>query len=330
MSSRLALEIAETAQVIERQITANNLLVSQLAAQLRAQPPALIMMIGRGTSDHAGVFAKYLFEVSAGIPVAAAAPSVASLYQRQLHLSGALVMVISQSGRSPDIVEQAAQAKRAGAVVVAIVNAEDAPLCAHADWVIAMHAGSEQAVAASKSYLASLTVLLHIAAQWQQDTELLTALQQFPHYLEAHAQPPLLVQPSALQDLQHCIVLGRGFGYAIAREVALKLKEVLGLHAEAFSSAEFLHGPITLIRHPLTIIDLTIGDESAAAHQQQMREIAARGAQIIPWHSDTAIHPRLQPLELMWRFYQALEHMARSRGLNPDAPPGLKKITETY
>jgi glucosamine--fructose-6-phosphate aminotransferase (isomerizing) len=239
-------------------------------------------------------------------------------------------MVISQSGRSPDIVEQAAQAKRAGAVVVAIVNAEDAPLCAHADWVIAMHAGSEQAVAASKSYLASLTVLLHIAAQWQQDTELLTALQQFPHYLEAHAQPPLLVQPSALQDLQHCIVLGRGFGYAIAREVALKLKEVLGLHAEAFSSAEFLHGPITLIRHPLTIIDLTIGDESAAAHQQQMREIAARGAQIIPWHSDTAIHPRLQPLELMWRFYQALEHMARSRGLNPDAPPGLKKITETY
>jgi len=330
MPSRLALEIAETPQVIERQLTANQVTVIDLVAQLRARPPSLIMMIGRGTSDHAGVFAKYLFEVSCGIPVAAAAPSVASLYQRQLQLKGCLAIVISQSGRSPDIIEQAAQAKRAGAVVVAIVNAEDAPLCAHADWVVGMQAGREQAVAASKSYLASLTVLLHIAAQWQGNTELLVALQQFPQQLAALEQYPLVLQPSQFQDLQHCIVLGRGFGYAIAREMALKLKEVLGLHAEAFSSAEFLHGPITLTRQPLTIIDLSIDDESAEAHQQQMREIAARGARVIHVRSDAAIHPRLQPLALMWRFYQALETIARSRGLDPDAPPGLKKITETY
>lgn len=330
MPSRLALEIAETAQVIRQQISANELVVSQLAAQLQAQPPHLIMMIGRGTSDHAGVFAKYLFEVACGIPVAAAAPSVASLYQRQLHLTGALVIVISQSGRSPDIIEQAAQAKRGGAMVVAIVNATDSPLCQHADWVIAMHAGAEQAVAASKSYLASLSALLHIAAQWQHDVELLTALGKFPQQLEALSQQPLLMQPSALQGLQHCIVLGRGFGYAIAREVALKLKEVLGLHAEAFSSAEFLHGPVTLTRHPLTIIEIAINDESSSAHQQHLSAIAAGAAHTIHWLADATLHPRLQPLALMWRFYQALEHTARSRGLDPDAPPGLNKITETY
>lgn len=330
MSSQLARESAESAQVIARQLAAHAEPMAQLAVRLRAQPPTLVMMIGRGTSDHAGVFAKYLFEIDLGIPVVAAAPSVATLYQRQLKLQGALAVVISQSGRSPDIIQQTRLAKLGGAYVVAIVNNPEAPVCAHADCVLDMHAGPEHAVAATKSYLASLTVLLQIAAYWRQDQQLLSALFALPAVLTQQASAAPLLTPEQLLGVQHCIVLGRAFGYAVAREMALKLKEVLGLHAEAFSSAEFLHGPVTLMRQPLTIIDLNIADVSAPAHQQQMAAISARGAQIIQLDSDRSLHPRLQPVALMLRFYQALEALALSRGLDPDVPPGLQKITETY
>ncbi|MDN7137182.1 SIS domain-containing protein [Pseudidiomarina sp. 1ASP75-14] len=329
MSQQMFDEATSAPDIIAQQLHNNAARCEDIASQLRSQPPRTIMMIGRGTSDHAGVFAKYLFEVSCGIPVVAAAPSVAGVYKRTLNLEGCLAICISQSGQSPDIVQQAQLAKAGGARLLALVNVVDSPLGRLADEVLPLHAGPELAVAATKSYLASLSALCQLCAYWQQDRDLLQALEQLPEALREGQQLPAQLEATQLDGLKHCVVLGRGFGYAIAREVALKLKEVLSIHAEAFSSAEFLHGPVTLAEKQLCIIDLQIDDEGGPTHQEQMQGIAARGAQLIRMHVPVAPHPRLQPLVLMQRFYLDIERAARQLGLDPDSPPGLKKVTET-
>ncbi|MFC0446083.1 glucosamine-6-phosphate deaminase NagB-II [Pseudidiomarina halophila] len=329
MSHQMADEAKSAPEIIARQLENNAERCQQIAAELQAIPPRTIMMIGRGTSDHAGVFAKYLFEVGCGVPVFAAAPSVAGVYKRTLKLEGCLAICISQSGQSPDIVQQAQLAKAGGARVLALVNVVDSPLGRLADDVLPLHAGPELAVAATKSYLASLSALCQLCAYWQKDHELLEGLSALPDALRQAQQLPPQLQAEQLQGLQHCVVLGRGFGYAIAREVALKLKEVLSIHAEAFSSAEFLHGPVTLVEKQLCIIDLQIDDEGGSTHEEQMKGIAARGAKLIHMHVPVMPHPRLQPLVLMQRFYLDIEQAARQMGLDPDAPPGLKKVTET-
>lgn len=328
--SRMQIEAQATPDIIRAQLAANAAICEQLGAELRQQTPTGIMMIGRGTSDHAGVFAKYLFEVEAGIPVFAAAPSVAGVYDSQLQLGGYLAICISQSGQSPDIVEQAKRAKAGGARLVAIVNVTDSPLAQLADTVLPLHAGPEIAVAATKSYLASLSALTQLCAYWQQDEALQNALNDLPAQLEQTQRAPACLHAEQLQDLRHCVVLGRGFGYAIAREIALKLKEVLGIHAEAFSSAEFLHGPVTLVERHLTVFNVHIHDEGSDMHRRQLADIKKRGAHLVQMPAPETLHPRLQPLAVMQRFYLDIEHAARQLGLNPDAPPGLKKVTETH
>lgn len=328
--SRMQIEAQATPDIIRAQLAANATICEQLGAELRQQPPTGIMMIGRGTSDHAGVFAKYLFEIEASVPVFAAAPSVAGVYNSQLNLDGYLAICISQSGQSPDIVEQAKRAKAGGAKVVAIVNITDSPLAQLADTVIPLHAGPELAVAATKSYLASLTALLQLCAYWQQNAELKSALTALPEQLEQIQRAQICLHAEQLDNLRHCVVLGRGFGYAIAREIALKLKEVLSIHAEAFSSAEFLHGPVTLVERHLTVLNVHIHDEGSAMHRRQLADIKQRGAELVQLPAPQALHPRLQPLAVMQRFYLDIEHAARQLGFNPDAPPGLKKVTETH
>ena len=241
--SLMAQEARQTPDVLATQQTANLETCMTLGASLRARAPTAIMLVGRGTSDHAGTFAKYLFEVELGIPVISAAPSVAGIYHRTLALSDCLAIFISQSGQSPDIINQARLAKAGGAQCIAIVNDSRSPLAREADVILPMYAGEEQAVAATKSYLASLGALYQLTALWSHNHELLTAVSHLPEQLTLAQQHPPLLLPTHLQGLVHCVVLGRGFGYAIALEMALKLKEVLSIHAEAFSSAEFLHGP---------------------------------------------------------------------------------------
>ncbi len=328
--SRMQIEAQATPDVINAQLEANAKSCEQLGAELRDTPPRGIMMIGRGTSDHAGVFAKYLFEVETGVPVFAAAPSVGGVYHGQLKLDGYLAICISQSGQSPDIVQQAQRAKAGGAKLVAIVNVTDSPLAQLADTVLPLHAGPELAVAATKSYLASLSALVQICAYWQQNEALKRALHELPQQLLQTQKAPALLHAEQLQNLRHCVVLGRGFGYAIAREIALKLKEVLGIHAEAFSSAEFLHGPVTLVEKHLTVFNVHIHDEGSDMHQRQLADIKKRGAHVVQMAANDALHPRLQALAVMQRFYLDIEHAARQLGLNPDAPPGLKKVTETH
>nr|WP_255516488.1 SIS domain-containing protein [Luteimonas suaedae] len=336
-------EAAEAADVVACQFERNAAVVAELARDLRRDPPPFVVTCARGSSDHAATYGKYLFETQLGRVTASASPSVGSVYAARQQLQGALYIVISQSGKSPDLLHNAEDARRSGARVVAMVNVEDSPLAALADTVIPLHAGSERSVAATKSYLASLAALLQLAACWKDDAALLDALPRTPDAMrEAWAQDwsPLV---DGLVRTRNLFVLGRGLGLGAAQEAALKFKETCGLHAEAYSSAEVKHGPMALVGPGFPVLVLAQNDETESGTLALAQEFRARGA--TTWtasrHDDAgsspgltlpvaaAPHPAVAPLLTVQSFYRAVEALARARGFDPDAPPHLNKVTET-
>ena len=323
-------EALEAPELIKRQLKNNRNLCRKLGQRLRDFDPAFIVTVGRGTSDHAGVFAKYLIEIELGVQVSSSAPSISSVYNKNVNLEKAIVLFISQSGRSPDILDQVKMARKSGAFCIALINDETSPIIDLVDAVIPLMAGQEKAVAATKSYLLTISALLQLVACWSENKKLETALDTLPDLLLQAINSPAQLDVNHYQKMEHCVVIGRGFGFAISLEMALKLKEVCSIHAEAFSSAEFMHGPVTLAENKLSIIDITVEDESFSAHKSQMENIKNRGANVDAMSQTTReVHPRLAALTILQRFYLDVEQIAISRGVNPDAPPGLKKVTET-
>lgn len=323
-------EAREAPARIQQQLQNNKAVAESLGQTLRELKPKFVFMVGRGSSDHAGVFGKYLIEVETGTPVVAAAPSVKSVYQSQVNLSGSAVIVISQSGSSPDILSQAEMAKAQGALCIALVNVEDSPLAQLADVVLPLNVGEEKAVAATKSYLATLSALLQLVVYWKNDQALIDQVEQLPEVLSNTVAESTQLTADYFNQVEHLVVMGRGFGYALSREVALKLKEVCGIQAESFSSAEFLHGPVTLVEGGLKIISLDIADESAQSHQAQIDEVVKRGAILLRLkQTQNSIPNRIAPLTLLQRFYIDIAGVAVSRGVDPDAPAGLNKVTKT-
>ncbi|MCW8092315.1 glucosamine-6-phosphate deaminase NagB-II [Alteromonas sp. ASW11-130] len=328
--SMLAREARQAPQVIQRQLQQNAPICTELVKQINKRPITMVCIIGRGSSDHAGVFAKYLIEVELGLPVCSAAPSVSTVFNRQLKLKNALVICISQSGQSPDIIRQAEAARNSGAYCVALVNNQTSPLAEVVHATLPLHAGEEKAVAATKSYLATLSALIQLTAYWSQNEALIKDLKLLPGLLGQTIEAPSQLRLKDIQNVAHCVALGRSFGYAIGREIALKLKEVCGVQAEPFSSAEFLHGPVTLATKNLTAIDIRINDESAASHTSLMSDINAKGARSIQiTHIPSQLNFRLLPLAVLQRFYIDIEAIATQMGRDPDRPTGLKKVTQT-
>lgn len=328
--TKMAAEASETPDVFRRQLVANQAQIAELAEAIKAHDPEFAYMIGRGTSDHAGVFGKYLIETEMGLPVAAAAPSVNSVFGKTLRLQKALVIVISQSGRSPDILAQAKMAKEKGALCVALVNDETSPLKDIADFFIPLCAGPEIAVAATKSYLATLFALLSIVGACTNNSQVQDALTELPEKMENVIATSPVMTSKLLGSMERCVVLGRAFGYAVSREIALKMKEVCGIQAEAFSSAEFLHGPISLLNRGVAILDVHVPDASSQYHKDQIEEVKRRGANVcslLEVPQDTL--PLVAPLLIMQRFYLDIELAARELNMDPDSPIGLKKVTET-
>lgn len=325
-------EARDAANKIQIQTENNAALASALGEKIRAYKPKFVYIIGRGSSDHAGVFAKYLIEIEAGLSVASAAPSVASVYQKQLDLSGALVLAISQSGRSPDILAQLTMAKAAGALTVALVNDETSPMAKQADYMLPLNAGEEKAVAATKSYLCTLSAVIQLVGHWQQNTELLAGLKLLPQQLLQVIQAKTQLTLDDLKGVNNCVVLGRGLGYAIAREIALKLKEVCSIHAEAYSSAEFVHGPIALAEteKDLVAFGINVKDETAQVHKDQIKDLRSRKAKVTELEQVVQnCHPRIAPLLVLQKFYIDIAPVSVALGYNPDAPVGLNKVTRT-
>jgi glucosamine--fructose-6-phosphate aminotransferase (isomerizing) len=334
---RTLTELREAPDVVRRQARLLDEAVAELAARLRSAPPRLVVTCARGSSAHAATFGKHLIERHLGIPVAAAAPNVATVYHRGLRLDGQLVLIISQSGRSDDLVEFAAMARGAGALAVAILNETESPLAAACDVVLPMGAGPELGVAATKTFVATLAALLRLIAAWGADDALAAALAQMPDRLAAATDVDWSAAIDVLADATSLVTIGRGPTLAIAREASLKLKEICNLHAEAFSSAEFRHGPIALVSPRYPILMFMPTDAAADGMRELALDLRHKGAAVLctgPADADrlpTApdLHPDIDAVCLVQSFYAQVVRLAQRRGNDIDRPRHLRKVTRT-
>jgi glutamine---fructose-6-phosphate transaminase (isomerizing) len=337
-SSRMFEEAAEAPEVVRRQLAANAGPLAALGAALRERAPRAVVTCARGSSDHAATFAKYLIETHARIITSSAAPSMSSVYDANTDLRDVLFIAISQSGKSPDLLAAARNARECGALVVALCNTPDAPLMREAHHAIALHAGRETSVAATKSFIASLSALVQLVAEWTQNRELSAALATAPVQLHGAWSADWRAGIEALGAARNLFVIGRGFGLGIAQEAALKLKETCGLHAEAFSAAEVQHGPMALVGPGFPILAFSQDDDTRGSVETVAREFVGRGANVLLAGGRVAgavalplvaAHPVIEPLLMVQSFYRLAESVARARGLDPDTPPHLRKVTET-
>jgi len=337
--SLLAREILSAPDVVAGQERRLAPALSQLSARLHRHPPQVVVTCARGSSAHAATFGKYLIELSVGIPVAAAAPSVASVYERPLQLRGQLVLAISQSGRSNDLIAFARSARASGALTVAIVNDESAPLAAACEVAIPMAAGPELSVPATKTFVATLSVLMRMTARWAGDATLDEALGRLPHRLAKATGLDWGNGRELLAAANGAAMIGRGPTLAIAREAALKLKETCNLHAEAFSGAEFLHGPVALAASDYPLLVFMPGDQASGGMRKLIADLTQQRARLLHTGPDAEasdVLPALPPdhavtdsVCLIQSFYSMLVRLAERRGFNPGKPPYLNKVTRT-
>jgi glucosamine--fructose-6-phosphate aminotransferase (isomerizing) len=332
-------EAAQAPEVVRRQLQANAARGARLAERLRAAPPRAVVTCARGSSDHAATFARYLIETRLGLLTSSYSPSVSSVYAAAPDLGGTVMLAISQSGASPDLLAVVSSARAAGARIVAMVNAETSPLAQLADDLIPMHAGPERSVAATKSYIASLAAIVQLVASWSGDGTLAAALARGPELLARAWELDWSAAVTRLAAANDLYVIGRGLGLAIAQEAALKFKETCGLHAEAISAAELRHGPMALVHAGFPLLMFTQNDESRAGVEQLAGELAAQRADVLLAGASVAhttelptppgAHPVIEPLLFVQSFYRMANALSVARGRNPDEPPHLNKVTET-
>jgi glucosamine--fructose-6-phosphate aminotransferase (isomerizing) len=338
-TTRMAAEAAEAASVVARQREANAAAVRSLVADLRATPLRLVATMARGSSDHATTFLRYLVETRLGIPAASMAPSVASLYGASPDLSRALAVAVSQSGASPDLLASIGAARAAGATTLALVNVADSPLAHAVDRVLPLHAGPERSVAATKSAIATLAQIADLVAEWSGDDALRSAVAALPAALTGAWAADWSALVDVLRSANGLFVIGRGPALGIAQEMALKLKETCGLHAEAFSAAEVRHGPMALVGPGFPVLILRQDDESAEGVDALAAELAARGGDVLVTGAEpiagtialpaAPLHPVTAPIAQLQSFYRAANALSVARGHDPDRPPFLHKVTET-
>lgn len=333
-------EAREAPQVVARLLASNAALCRDLGERLRASPPPFAVTCARGSSDNAATFVKYLLEIHSGLVTASVGPSVTSVYDARPRMRGALFLAVSQSGRSPDILNLAQAGRDDGALTVALVNDTTSPLASTCEFVLPLHAGPEKSVAATKSFIAALAAGFQLVAHWSQDSDLLAALDMLPDVLEKAASLDWTVALPKLSQANNLFVVGRGVGFAVAQEAALKLKETSGVHAEAMSAAELMHGPWTLAGDHFPILVLSQQDETLSGVNDLVTKLkeqgvpvvvagAAEGPASVMLPSVQNVHPYLAPIAMIQSFYPLVNAIALARGRNPDNPPRLRKVTET-
>lgn len=339
MTTHMRREIDEIPEAAARLLDRSDSTLRDAGRAIGARDPHFVVTVARGSSDHAATFMKYAIELTAGLAVASVGPSVTSVYGRKLRLAGSACLAISQSGRSPDIVAMAEGARAGGALTVAVTNMADSPLAAVCEHAIDIMAGPERSVAATKTFVNSAIAGLALMAHATEDAALLTALQALPDDLARAVRCDWMGLADALDDDGSLFVLGRGPTLAIAGEAALKFKETCFMHAEAYSAAEVMHGPLALVEPGFPVLALAARDMAEASLAETADELTVKGAAVsvtsvlarkaahLP-HVATG-HPLTDALALIVPFYGFVEAFARRRGLDPDRPRNLRKVTET-
>ena len=332
-------EIEEIPEAVARLLDQGGRMLESAGRGIRDCDPRFVVTVARGSSDHAASFLKYAVELTAGIPVASVGPSVASIYGARLRLDGTVCLAISQSGKSPDIIAMARQAKAGGALAVALTNTPDSPLARAADFPIDILAGVERSVAATKTFVSSAVAGLALMAHTTADDLLLAAIARLPEQLRAAIDCDWMPVATALEGERSLFILGRGPSYALASEAALKFKETCGMHAEAYSAAEVMHGPLALVGPGFPVLALAARDAAEASVAETADALAGKGAaafitskrvgQAYSLPFVATGHPLTDPLPLIVSFYAFVEAFARHRGLDPDKPRNLRKVTET-
>jgi glucosamine--fructose-6-phosphate aminotransferase (isomerizing) len=332
-------EITEIPDAVENLLSCSAPVFQRAGRRLRETDPLVVATVARGSSDHAAAYLKYAIELTAGVPVASLGPSIASIFGATLKLPQAACFAISQSGKSPDIVRMADSTRKGGALSFAVTNTPGSPLTQVCDEVIDIAAGPERSVAATKTFVNSAVAGLAVLAHWTRDGTLLRALDALPSHLSSAIGCDWTALCEALDGTESLFILGRGPSLAMANEAALKFKETCAIHAEAYSAAEVMHGPVSLVGKGFPILVLTARDAAEATSVETADQLAGKGAAVFSTSAKVAAAPRLSfaatghpltdPLTLIASFYSFIEAFARRRGLDPDKPANLQKVTET-
>ncbi|MCP1289569.1 MULTISPECIES: SIS domain-containing protein [Chromobacterium] len=313
--------------------------LAALGRALAVERPSLALTVARGSSDHAANYFAYLAMQRLGVPVVSLPMSLVTLHRAPLAVKGQLAVALSQSGQSPDLIDTMKALGAAGARTAALVNKHQSPLAAACEWVVPLCAGDEKSVAATKSYITSLSAVARLVAHWQADDALLAALANLPQRLTEATRQDWTAAVDVLRDAERIMVVGRGLGFAVALEAALKFKETCAIQAEAFSGAEIKHGPMALIDdgYPLLIFAPRGPEQQGLIDLAE--EMRGRGAKVLLAAPENiasrdltlalADDEALDPLLAIQSFYLMAARLSEARGLNPDLPRHLSKVTCT-
>ena len=336
----LMLDEARAAPVaVAEQLAGDGDAYRDFGALLRQASATSLLTIARGSSDHAAHFMAYLIMARLGRLVTSLPMSLITLYHAQIVCEGLVAMAFSQSGQSPDLVEPTRFFTRGGACTAAFVNDPDSPLARAAQWVFPLHAGPEASVAATKSFIAQLVAGVRVVAAWQEDAGLQRALASLPQVLASAVDSDWSEGVRGLRRADKLLVIGRGTGMPVALEAALKFKETCAIQAEAFSSAEVKHGPMALVEQGYPLLVFAPRGPAQSGLLALTEEMRGRGAEVLlaapaempgcnlPIVESAAIE--LDPISAIQSFYPMVEALARERGLDPDKPRHLAKVTRT-
>ena len=324
-------EIGEQPAVAARLIEHGASAAAEIARRVHKASPRGIAIAARGSSDNAALYAKYLFGIRNRYLVALAAPSLFTHYARPPRLDGQCVIGISQSGQSPDVVAVIEEARRQGCLTIAITNVSGSELARAAELVLPLEAGDEVSVPASKTYTSSLVALALISHALDPDAEFGSALARVPEAIakaletedEMAALAPALISPRA-------IVLGRGFNFSTAEEVALKLSETSYVLARAWSVADFEHGPIAVVEAGLPVVVVEGGGLVARDLESIRQRLEAKGCQVLVLADRSGLPEELTPISLAVLGQLLAHHVAVARGIDPDRPRTIQKVTRTW
>lgn len=340
MTSLMLEEAVSAADCVALQLANDADRYAALGHHLRGASFHNAVTVARGSSDHASSYLAYLIMARMGRLVTSLPMSLVTLYKAPLQASGTLAISISQSGQSPDVVEPVRYFRQGGATTVALVNDIDSPLARAAEWALPLRAGKEQSVAATKSFIASLTAGARLVAEWQQDAELKDGLAALPDALRQAARTDWSAALEVLAPARNIMVVGRGISFPIALEAALKFKETSSLQAEAFSGAEIKHGPMALIDEGYPLLIFATRGPTQAGLVALADEMRGRGARVL-LAAPTDIASRdldlpvstcadLDPIVAINAFYVMAAHLSKARGFDPDKPRHLNKVTKTH
>ncbi|WP_127114438.1 SIS domain-containing protein [Shimia sediminis] len=331
-------EVREIPSAVERLLTEGGDAIRAAAALARDTDPRYFISVARGSSDHAASFLKYASELLLRLPMASVGPSVSSVYGVTLEARGAVGISVSQSGQSPDIVAMTQALRDSGALTVAITNNAASRLGQTANVTLPIHAGPELSVAATKTFVTSLVAGLWFLAELCEDDDLLRAIRALPAFLERATHCDWSAVAAAI-DGRSLFTIGRGPSWAISNEAALKFKETCLIHAESYSSAEVLHGPVSIVGRGFPVIVFSARDKAEQKVAETADALADKGANVFAVtdktnRATTLPHVRTDhwlcdPIPAIVSFYAMVEEIARAQGINPDKPRHLNKVTET-